>query len=451
MKRPALTFVMSRWWMVAIGAMVASWAWSLWFVPAWVALGSGMCTLVAAGLLFDFARKRKLLIENTRTEDRDAEQPKENPYEEMFLPSSVIDGELPQIENMLQSLDSESQSRRNDELLQRWMDTGRDFLAEADALQQEVASVIRQLDHAAGTIGNSFQAVISKAATQARQAMTLLEGTQGATEDGVPQSLQDFIRVTDFRLNRMADEVVRVADLSVKMVKDLDDVQGRATTIDGFLRDVDALSDRTKLIALNAEIQAARAGDEGRGFTVVSNEIRRLSEGSQVFSKQIRAHLKAVRSGLSRTYGNMQTLTAQDMNHALTIKDEVIALTKSLEDKNREVADTVSEINVISREIAEDVKNIVISLQFHDITSQRLGAMLAPMNSIRKMLRQLENDTVATQKRRKMAVVSAPTTAPVSPEMPVGDAKGERVSPATAEERAKQPKPAESGPAVELF
>jgi len=451
MKRPALTFLMSRWWMVAIGAMLASWAWSLWFVPAWVALGSGMCTLVAAGLLFDFARKRQLLIENSRTEDREAEPPKANPYEEMFLPSSVIEGELPQIENMLQSLDSESQSRRNDELLQRWMDTGRDFLAEADALQQEVASVIRQLDHAAGTIGNSFQAVISKAATQARQAMTLLEGTQGATEDGVPQSLQDFIRVTDFRLNRMADEVVRVADLSVKMVKDLDDVQGRATTIDGFLRDVDALSDRTKLIALNAEIQAARAGDEGRGFTVVSNEIRRLSEGSQVFSKQIRAHLKAVRSGLSRTYGNMQTLTAQDMNHALTIKDEVVALTKSLEDKNREVADTVSEINVISREIAEDVKNIVISLQFHDITSQRLGAMLAPMNSIRKMLRQLENDTAAAQKRKKVAVVPGSTTAPVSAEKTVGDAKGEHVPAAAADERAKQPKPAESGPAVELF
>ncbi len=226
------------------------------------------------------------------------------------MPTAALDSNLPQIENMLKSLDNESQSRRTDELLQRWLETGRDFLREADSLQQEVTSVVGQLDHAAGTIGASFQAVISKAATQARQAMSLLEGTQGAQADGLPQSLQDFIRVTDFRLNRMADEVVRVADLSVKMVKDLDDVQGRATTIDGFLRDVDGLSDRTKLLALNAEIQAARAGDEGRGFTVVSNEIRRLSEASQVFSKQIRSHLKAVRSGLSRTYGNMQTLTA---------------------------------------------------------------------------------------------------------------------------------------------
>jgi len=450
MKRPALSFLMSRWWMVAVAAMTISWAWSSLYVPGWVALGSGMCTLVAAGLLIDFARKRKLLLENSRTEDRQAEAPVANSIEEIFRPSKVLESELPQIESMLQSLDNESQTRRMDELLQRWMDVGRDFLREADGLQQEVASVIRQLDHAAGTIGNSFQAVISKAATQAKQAMTLLEGTQGATEDGVPQSLQDFIRVTDFRLNRMADEVVRVADLSVKMVNDLDDVQGRATTIDGFLRDVDGLSDRTKLIALNAEIQAARAGEEGRGFTVVATEVRRLSEASQVFSKQIRAHLKAVRSGLSRTYGNMQTLTAQDMNHALTIKDEVLTLTQSLEDKNREVADTVSEINVISREIAEDVKKIVISLQFHDITSQRLSTMLAPINSLRKMLRQLEHESLATQKRRRASVEAVPPAVVPDETVSSGEETG-YARDRTKENRTGPAKPADGGPSVELF
>ena len=184
---------------------------------------------------------------------------------------------------------------------------------------------------------------------------------------------------------------------------------------------------------------------------MVANEIRRLSEASQVFSKQIRSHLKAVRSGLSRTYGNMQTLTAQDMDHALTIKDEVLGLTKSLEDKNREVAETVSEINVISREIAQDVQNIVISMQFHDITSQRLNAMLSPVQGLRTMLRQLERETLGLQKRRRVARAPDDNTLAALAEGPVADVARERAEAGASGEAIRQPKPADSGPAVELF
>jgi methyl-accepting chemotaxis protein len=449
-KRLPTASLASRWWLVAIVAMLAAWGWTIPYVPLSVAVGSGLCMSIAVVLLIDFARKRKALLGDGSVVNESRAEPEANPYEKLFLPSSELEGELPQVENMLQSLVTQSQSRRVEELLLRWTETGREFLREADRLQQEVVSVIGQLDQAAGTIANSFQAVISKAATQARQAMSLLEGTQGATMDGVPQSLQDFIRVTDFRLNRMADEVVRVADLSVRMVKDLDDVQGRATTIDGFLLDVEHLADQTKLLALNAEIQAARAGEAGKGFTVVANEVRRLSQRSQVFSKQIRSHLKAVRNGLTRTYGDMQTLTAQDMDHALKIKDEVEALTRSLESKNREVADTVSEINVISREIAQDVQNIVISLQFHDITSQRLNAMLGPIDTLRKRLQNIAQETHQVQKRLHGAKVAEPGILSTVQESPALAAAPNGAA-ATAQDKSREPKPADSGPAVELF
>jgi methyl-accepting chemotaxis protein len=212
---------------------------------------------------------------------------------------------------------------------------------------------------------------------------------------------------------------------------------------------VEQMADNTKLLALNADIEAARAGEAGRGFAVVANEVRRLSQRSHVFSQEIRKHLKAVSNGLNRTYGNMQTLTAEDMEHALTLKREVVELTESLEGKNREVANTVGDINVISREIAQDVQNIVISLQFQDITSQQLNNMLQPVEELKQKIGLLSKETrLIAEKGNGEASWSA------------GEGDG-KVSPSELERELQQnnkkskehdkSQKSDGGPSVELF
>jgi len=315
----------------------------------------------------------------------------------LMSPSKDIE-QIPQVDEVLQNMAADNQRRRLEDLMRRWVDVAQRYSEAALVLRKDIYSVIKQTEQAANTIASSFEAVINKATIQARQAMELLEGTQGATSDGVPQSLKDFIQVSDERLNKMADEVVRVADLSVNMVRELDGVQSRTQAIDGFLLDVEKLADQTSLLALNADIEAARVGEHGRGFSVVASEVRRLSKRSHEFSDRIRVHLKEVRTGLSKTYGNMRMLSAADMEHALQIKEDVVSLTRSLEDKNREVAETVSCINEISKEIAQDVRNVVVSLQFHDITSQKLSGMLEPMDDLRRSLYHLMQETINLDK-----------------------------------------------------
>ena len=389
-----------RWWLWAVLGIFVTWLWAIPFVPWWVALGSGLCAMLTLTVLALYARQ------GSDREDTGMVSPSpEDESQEVFeqvdaLMSHAKDIEqIPQVEEVLESMAQDNQRRRLDDLMRRWVDVAQRYSEAALVLRREIYSVIKQTEQAANTIASSFEAVINKATIQARQAMELLEGTQGATsDDGTPQSLKDFIQVSDERLNKMADEVVRVADLSVNMVRELDGVQTRTQAIDGFLLDVEKLADQTSLLALNADIEAARVGEHGRGFSVVAQEVRRLSQRSHEFSDRIRQHLKEVRSGLSRTYGNMRTLSAADMEHALTIKEDVLSLTRSLEGKNREVAETVSRINEISKEIAQDVRNVVISLQFHDITSQRLSGMLEPMDDLRRTLYHLMQETIGLDK-----------------------------------------------------
>jgi len=389
-----------QWWRWAAVGMFLSLLWMVPFVPWWAGLGSGLCAVLTLTVLAFYARKeneKEIPLAGEEVLDgRDAKNVLEQ-VDALLSPSKDIE-QIPQVDEVLQSMAADNQRRRLEDLMRRWVDVAQRYSEAALVLRRDIYSVIKQTEQAANTIASSFEAVINKATIQARQAMELLEGTQGATSDGTPQSLKDFIQVSDDRLNKMADEVVRVADLSVNMVRELDGVQTRTQAIDGFLLDVEKLADQTSLLALNADIEAARVGEHGRGFSVVAQEVRRLSKRSHEFSDRIRQHLKEVRSGLSRTYGNMRTLSAADMEHALTIKDDVLSLTRSLEGKNREVAETVSRINEISKEIAQDVRNVVISLQFHDITSQKLSGMLEPMDDLRRTLYHLMQETIGLDK-----------------------------------------------------
>lgn len=441
-----------RWWLSAAVGMGISLAWTVPFVPWWAALGSGLCAVLTLTVLAFYARKQEEAVPlqgEEVLEGRDAKHVLEQ-VDDLLSPSKDIE-QIPQVDDVLQSMAADNQRRRQEELMRRWMDVGQRYGEAALVLRREIQSVIKQTEQATGTIASSFEAVINKATIQARQAMELLEGTQGAASDGVPQSLKDFIQVSDERLNKMADEVVRVADLSVNMVRELDGVQNRTQAIDGFLLDVEKLADQTSLLALNADIEAARVGEHGRGFSVVASEVRRLSKRSHEFSDRIRVHLKEVRTGLSKTYGDMRTLSAADMEHALKIKEDVISLTRSLEGKNREVAETVSRINEISREIAQDVQNVVVSLQFQDITSQKLSGMLEPMDDLRRTLYHLMQETANLDKGLLKNLPGSENWLSRMRDIPAAEALEAKMTKNPEQDLRKVHGATGSGPAVELF
>jgi methyl-accepting chemotaxis protein len=438
----------NRWWLWAIIAVISSWAWTVPFVPLGVAAGTACATAIAVVLIVGYAIKGRgaepTLASYMATAEEEPEAHAPDGLDALLSkPEEMVP--IPPVDQLLKSMETENHRRRVEDLLRRWVDVAHRYSEAALVLRKEIHTVVGHTEQAANTISSSFQAVINKATLQAREAMELLEGTQGGQSEGAPQSLTDFIRVSDERLTKMADEVVRVADLSVQMVKELDGVQTRAQAIDGFLLDVEKLADQTSLLALNADIEAARVGEHGRGFSIVAQEVRRLSQRSHEFSDRIRQHLKEVKVGLHKTYGDMRNLSAADMEHALKIKEDVITLTRSLEGKNREVAETVGRINTISREIAQDVHNVVVSLQFHDITSQKLKGMLEPMDDLRRTLFHLMQETMATGKNL------LPQKEEAAPAKPEETAEVQTGSSDAALRKLRAVGVSTNGPSVELF
>src|SRR3989338_2774024 len=195
----------SRWWLWAAVGMVVSLMWTVAFVPWWAALGSGLCAVLTLTVLAFYARKQDETTPRAGEEvleGHDAKQVLEQ-VDALMSPSKDIE-QIPQVDEVLQNMAADNQRRRLEDLMRRWVDVAQRYSEAALVLRKDIYSVIKQTEQAANTIANSFEAVINKSTIQARQAMELLEGTQGATSDGVPQSLKDFIQVSDERLNKMA-------------------------------------------------------------------------------------------------------------------------------------------------------------------------------------------------------------------------------------------------------
>jgi methyl-accepting chemotaxis protein len=127
---------------------------------------------------------------------------------------------------------------------------------------------------------------------------------------------------------------------------------------------IEGIADQTNLLALNAAIEAARAGEQGRGFAVVADEVRKLAERTSRATKEIEEMIGSIQIGMKTAVGNMESGVQQVDSGVILANDAEQSIGRIRENAIRvaqvvaEITSALAEQRTASEQIAQNVEEI---------------------------------------------------------------------------------------------
>ncbi|MFK7700525.1 methyl-accepting chemotaxis protein [Pseudomonas caspiana] len=200
---------------------------------------------------------------------------------------------------------------------------------------------------------------VARNAEQASQAASAADSEARAGDKVVGEAIA--------QIERLATEVVRSADAMTQLEQESDKI-GKVMDV------IKAVAEQTNLLALNAAIEAARAGEAGRGFAVVADEVRGLAQRTQQSTEEIENLVSGLQNGTRQVSSIM--LSSRELT------DSSVALTRKAGTSLGSITQTVSSIQAMNQQIAaaaeqqssvaEEISRSIISVR--DISEQTASA-----------------------------------------------------------------------------
>lgn len=237
---------------------------------------------------------------------------------------------------------------------------------------EQVASAITEMSSTVQEVGRN----VASAAQDAEEADA--QAVQG----------REVVNQTKQAIGQLAAEIERAAEVITRLQKESDNIGSVLEVIGG-------IAEQTNLLALNAAIEAARAGEQGRGFAVVADEVRTLASRTQSSTQEIQEMIDRLQSGAKEAVQVMdkgREQAASSVGHAEnadTALENITSAVAVIRDMTQQIATASNEQSAVTEEINQSVINISQVASQTSQDSQEIAAASDQLSTLSSELRQL--------------------------------------------------------------
>lgn len=228
----------------------------------------------------------------------------------------------------------------------------------------------RNVELASQDLTERFKSLASSASTQSDMVQALIANIGNIELEEKKVSLEEFISLFSKTLNDSVSKMLFISKKALSMVYSMDDAIKNIHEIENFSKKIQDITKQSNLLALNALIEAARAGDVGKGFGVVASEVKTLSGEIAALSDQMRIRTDIIMKSVVSGFDVLKEVATTDMNSNIKAKDTLEALMQGLVKQSDQSMKVMQESAASSREISTSIQGMIVNLQFQDRNSQ---------------------------------------------------------------------------------
>ncbi|ELP4886429.1 methyl-accepting chemotaxis protein [Vibrio cholerae] len=242
---------------------------------------------------------------------------------------------------------------------------------------EQVKSTVESTRRSSEAQFKEVDSVATAAEEMTQTSAHVVENAQRAAQTG-----DEVIRHSQMQMNQLVDRM----NLAVPVVEEL---ARNNTGIIEILSVIEGISEQTNLLALNAAIEAARAGEQGRGFAVVADEVRSLASRTQASVGEIRSVINKVELGtqdvVKAIQGSNETAqaTAEQVADAVTQLNRVFSAIHAINEMSHQIVQAAQDQQTVSAQVTQSVVNIRdLSAQILSETeaSEKVGEQIARLS-----------------------------------------------------------------------
>ncbi|WP_415913086.1 methyl-accepting chemotaxis protein [Neptuniibacter sp. QD37_11] len=250
-----------------------------------------------------------------------------------------------------------------------------DLSISVGSTSEGVQAQFQEMDQVAAAL-NEVSTSIQEVSNNAQQTSQSSNEGRDAAERGAA-----IVKESADSLNSLHNEIGLAAET-------VQTVQERSSDISKVLEVIQSIAEQTNLLALNAAIEAARAGDAGRGFSVVADEVRVLASKTQASTEEIRTMINSLQDGANNAVNVMQqsrehmTECEELSQRTLSALDDIVGSVEMITQMNIQTATAVEqqssvadEINTSVHAIRDKVEESVTSIDTTAQTSEHMASL----------------------------------------------------------------------------